>query len=148
VKAVSTTEFSAMMKGLANGGRPTSTINRNTPCGLKRDTTDERNNLEGKGRELELKIDAILDEMNNLTKVAQKYMAEKPMMKQKVSSMIEEYNKSFKTIKKYRKSKDLLNQYEQGTDLLMTSNNYNYVLWSVGAIAVLIAVIQIMKKRN
>jgi hypothetical protein len=148
VKAVSTTEFSAMMKGLANGGRPTSTINRNTPCGLKRDTTDERKNLEGKGHEVELKIDAILAEMNNLTKVAQKYMAEKPLMKQKVSSMIEEYNKSFKTIKKYRKSKDLLNQYEQGTDLLMTSHNYNYVLWSVGAIAVLIAVIQIMKKRN
>ena len=148
VKAVSTTEFSAMMKGLANGGKPTNTINRNTPCGLKRDTTDERNNLAGKGRELELKIDAILDEMNNLTKVAQKYMAEKPMMKQKVASMIEEYNKSFKTIKKYRKSKNLLDQYEQGTDLLMTSNNYNYVMWSVGAIAILIAVIQIMKKRN
>ena len=148
VKAVSTTQFSAMMKGMKNNGRPTGTINRNTPCGLKRETTQERKNLEEKGHEVELKIDDILDEMNNLTKVAQKYMAEKPLMKQKVSNMIEEYNKSFKTIKKYRKSKNLLDKYEQGTDLLMTSNNYNYVVWSVGAIAILIAVIQIMKKRT
>ena len=148
VKAVSTTEFSAMMKGLANGGRPTSTINRNTPCGLKRETTQERKNLEEKGHVLELKINDILGEMNNLTKVAQKYMAEKPLMKRNVNMMIEEYHKSFKTINKYKESKDLLNQYEENTDLLMTSQNYKYVLWSVGAIAVLIAVIQIMKKRN
>ena len=148
VQAVSTTEYSEIMKDMKDGGKSTGVMNRNTPCGLKRTTTDERKNLQEKGDTIKLKIDEILSEMDGLTKVAQYYMAKKPEMKQKVNNMIDQYTKSFKKIKKYKKSKDLLTQYEENTDLLMASNNYKYVLWSVGAIVALIAVIQFMKKRN
>ena len=148
VEAVSTTNYSSIMKGMANGGNAVGTMRRNTACGLKRDTSSERKNLQDRGRTIEIKIEQILAEMDGLTKAAQRYMAQKPLMKQNVSKMIEEYKKSFKDINKYKKSKKLLTQYEENTDLLMTSNNYKYVMWSVGAIVTLIVVIQIMKNRN
>tara|TARA_Y100000992_G_scaffold298144_1_gene262832 strand:+ start:2216 stop:5218 length:3003 start_codon:yes stop_codon:yes gene_type:complete len=148
VEAVSSSKYSEMMKEVKNGGKPSGTMNRNTACGLKRSTRDERNNLLERGQAVKLKIDEILSEMDSLTKVAQFYMAKKPEMKKKVNDMMEDYNRSFKKIKKYKKTKNLLTQYEENTDLLMSSNNYKYVLWSVGAIVALIAVIQFMKKRS
>ena len=148
VEAVSTTEYSKIMKGLGGDGRPVDTMNKNSACGLKRDTEQERKMLATKGRDIEIKIQDILKEMDTLTKSGQAYLEQKPIVKQNMNRMIDEYNKSFKDIAKYRKSRDMINTFEDNSDLTMTSDNYRYVLWSVGAIAVLIAVIQIMKNRS
>ena len=122
-------------------------MGQNNFCSIKQSTSQERNILEKKKAVLGERIKEILNEMKILTSKAKKYNNLKNEKREDRIKMVYNYEQIFKRLAQEEKDLSTLDEQEDNEELILVSENYKYITWSIIAIMIIIATLKIMKKQ-
>ena len=122
-------------------------MNRNKKCSIYKATYQERDILQKKKADLMVKLKAIIDDMKSLLGKAEKLNNETDKGREQRIKDIYEYERIFKNMSQEEEDLQILNQQEIDEEMILTSENYKYISYTVAAILLMIMAFKYMKKQ-
>lgn len=132
VQTMSVKEYGDTLKDLKG---PQGVMTPKSACGLKKETQNDRNALQNELNAITTKMGTIVGEMNKLSQKDKSYMKMKPELQSKLLGVANKYKTIFNKIEKDKKGAEVLSVQSDDSYSEAVSNNYKYVVWSVGALA-------------
>ena len=142
VENVSLNKFNELIGGLNYKGNVTKELN----CGVKKDSNDEIKELRKIKDELRLKLTSLVGEMDILIKQNKKYKEGQIENSRELEHQLKEYKKILQNMKSEKKfDYNTANVQEKDRQIKLTTNQYEYIFWSVGALATLLVTLKMLR---